>query len=371
MLIGIPKEIKHNENRVAVTPTGVKSFVAQGHQVLVEAGAGQGCGFTDEEYRAAGARLVSHEDAWTEADLVVKVKEPQPSEYAFFREGLTLFTYLHLAAEPELAKQLMESRTTAIAYETVQTQSGALPLLAPMSEIAGRMAPQIGAQFLENHYGGPGILIGGVPGVRAAYVVIVGGGTVGTNAAKIAVGMGARVTVLDKSAERLAFLDDLFGNRVQTMASNPYDLAACTAEADLLIGSVLIPGAKAPKLVTTEMVQSMKPGSVIVDVAIDQGGSVETIDHITTHENPVYTKFGVIHYAVANIPGAVARTSTIALTNATLPFALQIANLGWEQAARQNPALRGGVNVAYGAVTHKTVAEALDMPYHEYEFVVS
>lgn len=371
MLIGVPKEIKHNENRVAVTPTGVQSLVAHGHGILVEFGAGLGCGFTDEDYRIAGARLVSHEDTWTEANLVIKVKEPQASEYRFFREDLAIFTYLHLAAEPLLAKKLTEHQTTAIAYETVQTISGALPLLAPMSEIAGRMAPQIGAQFLENHYGGPGTLLGGVPGVRAAHVVIVGGGMVGTNAAKIAVGMGARVTILDKNTERLAFLDDLFGNRVQTLASNPYDLANCVADADLLIGSVLIPGAKAPKLITTEMVKSMKPGSVIVDVAIDQGGSVETIDRITTHEEPIYTRFGVNHYAVANIPGAVARTSTLALTNVTLPFTLQIADLGWQEATQQNTALRSGLNTAEGVITHKTVAEALGMPHSEYKLVVS
>ncbi|MDQ0190341.1 alanine dehydrogenase [Alicyclobacillus cycloheptanicus] len=371
MVIGVPKEIKHNEHRVAVTPIGVKSLIAHGHEVLVEAGAGAGCGFTDEEYQAAGAKLVSHEDAWTQASLVVKVKEPQASEYPFFREDLTLFTYLHLAAEPTLAKQLVASKTTAIGYETVQTPTGGLPLLAPMSEIAGRMAPQIAAQFLENHYGGRGILLGGVPGVKAANVVIVGGGTVGTNAAKIAVGMGAHVTILDKSAERLAYLDDLFGNKVQTLASNPYDLAACVADADVLIGAVLIPGAKAPKLVTTEMVQSMRPGSVIVDVAIDQGGSIETIDHVTTHEDPVYEKFGVLHYAVANIPGAAARTSTLALTNATLPFALAIANLGWQRAMQEQPVLRGGLNTAEGKITHPTVARALDMAYEAYDAVLS
>ncbi|WDL95369.1 alanine dehydrogenase [Alicyclobacillus sp. ALC3] len=364
MLIGVAREIKQNENRVGLTPAGVATLTAQGHTVRVESGAGVGCGFSDKAFQNAGAQMVTHEDAW-QAELVVKVKEPQQSEYKFFRRDLTLFTYLHLAAEPELAEALVQSGTTAIGYETVQAMTGALPLLAPMSEIAGRMAPQIGAQFLENHYGGPGVLLGGVPGVRAAHVVIVGGGVVGTNAAKIAVGMGAHVTIFDKSNERLAFLDDLFGNKVQTLSSNPYELTASAETADLLIGSVLIPGAKAPKLITTDMVKSMKPGSVIVDVAIDQGGSVETIDRITTHENPIYTVFGVNHYAVANIPGAVARTSTVALVNATLPYTTQIAKLGWEHAAQQNLALQRGVQVTNGQVVHESVAQSLGLVFHD------
>ncbi|MFB5193218.1 alanine dehydrogenase [Alicyclobacillus fastidiosus] len=371
MIIGVPKEIKNNENRVSLTPGGAKALAAQGHTVLVEQNAGRGCGFRDEEYLAAGARIVSHEQAWTEAEMVMKVKEPQPSEYGFFRKGLILFTYLHLAAEPELTKKLIEGGTIGIAYETVQTANRALPLLAPMSEIAGRMSPQVGAQFLTNYYGGPGVLLGGVPGVRAANVVIIGGGTVGTNAAKIAVGMGAHVTILDKSSERLNYLDDLFNGRVQTLASNDYELAESTQSADVLISSVLIPGAKAPKLVTTEMVQSMKSGSVIVDVAIDQGGSVETIDRITTHEDPTFTKFDVIHYAVANIPGSVARTSTMALTNATLPYALQIANQGWTAAVEQNGALRLGVNTAHGYITHSAVAQALNLPFENIQHIIA
>ncbi|GEO26421.1 alanine dehydrogenase [Alicyclobacillus acidoterrestris] len=371
MIIGVPKEIKNNENRVSLTPGGAKLLVQQGHRVLVEQGAGYGCGFRDEEYAQAGATLVSHEAAWMEANMVMKVKEPQPTEYRFFRKDLILFTYLHLAAEPELARQLVEKGTVGIGYETVQAANGSLPLLAPMSEIAGRMAPQIGAQFLTNYYGGSGVLLGGVPGVRAANVVIIGGGTVGTNAAKIAVGMGAHVTILDKSADRLAYLDDLFDGRVETVISTEDEIATSVQTADLLISSVLIPGAKAPKLVTTAMVQAMKERAVIVDVAIDQGGSVETIDKITTHEDPVYTKYGVIHYAVANIPGAVARSSTLALTNATLPYALQIAREGWMKAAQDNAALRPGVNTVAGYITHPSVAAALSMPFADLTSMIS
>jgi alanine dehydrogenase len=366
MRIGVPKEIKNNENRVALTPAGVQALTRAGHEVRVERGAGAGAGFSDEDYAREGALIVSQEEAWNDSDMVMKVKEPLPSEYKFFREGLVLFTYLHLAAEPELTQTLLKKKMVAIAYETVQTANGFLPLLAPMSEIAGRMAPQIGAQFLEKHYGGAGILLGGVPGVPPADVVIVGGGAVGTNAAKIALGLGARVTIFDKNPDRLRYLDDLFGGRVQTVMSNSYELARAVASADLLIGAVLVPGAKAPKLVTEEMVKSMKPGSVIVDVAIDQGGSVETIDRITTHDNPVYIKHGVVHYAVANMPGAVARTSTLALTNATLPYAEKIANMGWEAAVLNDPALAKGVNTAYGMLTHPAVAESLGLPYEEF-----
>jgi alanine dehydrogenase len=370
--IGVPKEIKNNENRVAITPAGVHALVQGGHRVLVEHGAGAGCGFSDEEYTRAGARMVSQAEAWNEADMVLKVKEPLESEYRFFREGLVLFTYLHLAADPRLARELADKRVVAIAYETVQTDNGALPLLAPMSEIAGRMAPQIGAQFLEKHYGGGGILLGGVPGVPAARVVIVGGGAVGTNAAKIALGLGARVTIFDKNGERLRYLDDLFGGRVETVMSNAYDLAAAVATADLVIGCVLIPGAKAPKLVTEPMVRSMKPGSVIVDVAIDQGGSIETVDHITTHDDPVYIRHGVVHYAVANMPGAVARTATLALTNATLPYVERIARDGWQSAARQHAPIARGVNLAGGRVTHPAVADSVGLPYtHLQEMLAS
>ncbi|MED4955619.1 alanine dehydrogenase, partial [Paenibacillus macerans] len=320
MIIGVPKEIKNNENRVALTPSGAYSLVSAGHQVFIEKNAGTGSGFTDAEYTAAGARLVGQAaDAWS-AELVIKVKEPQPSEYAYFRKGLILFTYLHLAPEPELTAALRDKGVTAIAYETVEVNK-TLPLLTPMSEVAGRMAVQIGAQFLEKPYGGKGILLGGVPGVKRGKVTIIGGGVVGTNAAKIAVGLGAEVTIIDVNPERLRQLDDIFGARLQTLMSNPQHIAEAVEESDLVIGAVLIPGAKAPKLVRENMVKAMRPGSVIVDVAIDQGGIFETVDRITTHSDPTYVKHGVVHYAVANMPGAVPRTSTYALTNATLPYA--------------------------------------------------
>ncbi|MED5074659.1 alanine dehydrogenase, partial [Anoxybacillus geothermalis] len=325
MIIGVPKEIKNNENRVAITPAGVLSFVQAGHTVLIEKEAGVGSGFNDSDYARAGAQIIERaEDVWAQADMVMKVKEPLPSEYRFFRPGLVLFTYLHLAADPELTRALKESGVIAIAYETVQV-GRTLPLLTPMSEVAGRMAAQIGAQFLEKPYGGKGILLGGVPGVARGKVVIIGGGVVGTNAAKVAVGLGADVTIIDLNADRLRELDDIFGNQITTLMSNPMNIAEAVAEADLVIGAVLIPGARAPKLVTEDMVKAMKPGSVIVDVAIDQGGIVETSDHVTTHDDPTYVKHGVVHYAVANMPGAVPRTSTIALTNVTIPYALQIA----------------------------------------------
>ncbi|MED4986326.1 alanine dehydrogenase, partial [Geobacillus stearothermophilus] len=319
MIIGVPKEIKNNENRVAITPAGVLSFVQAGHTVLIEKEAGVGSGFSDNDYARAGAQIIERaEDVWAQADMVMKVKEPLPSEYRFFRPGLVLFTYLHLAADPELTRALKESGVIAIAYETVQV-GRTLPLLTPMSEVAGRMAAQIGAQFLEKPYGGKGILLGGVPGVARGKVVIIGGGVVGTNAAKVAVGLGADVTIIDLNADRLRELDDIFGNQITTLMSNPMNIAEAVAEADLVIGAVLIPGARAPKLVTEDMVKAMKPGSVIVDVAIDQGGIVETSDHVTTHDDPTYVKHGVVHYAVANMPGAVPRTSTIALTNVTIP----------------------------------------------------
>lgn len=354
MIIGVPKEIKDNENRVAITPAGVEMLRQAGHTVLIETGAGVGSGFTDDDYRQAGATIVdTAEEAWTRAELVLKVKEPLPSEYRFFREDLVLFTYLHLAAEPELTEALVESGMTAIAYETVQLDNGSLPLLTPMSEVAGRMAVQIGAQFLEKTKGGKGVLLGGVPGVAPAEVVIIGGGVVGTNAAKIAMGMGAKVTILDVNPDRLRYLDDLFGARLTTLMSNSYNIARSVAKADLLIGAVLIPGSRAPRLVTEEMVKSMSPGSVIVDVAIDQGGSIETIDRVTSHSHPTYVKHGVVHYAVPNIPGAVPRTSTIALTNVTIPYAVQLATKGVLQAIRDNRALARGVNVMKGHITHE------------------
>ncbi|WP_374718719.1 alanine dehydrogenase [Parageobacillus toebii] len=363
MIIGVPKEIKNNENRVAITPAGVMSFVQAGHTVLVEKDAGIGSGFTNEDYASAGAQIIDQaQDVWAKADMIMKVKEPLPSEYNYFRPGLILFTYLHLAAEPELARALKEKGVIAIAYETVQV-GRTLPLLTPMSEVAGRMAAQIGAQFLEKPKGGKGILLGGVPGVSRGKVTIIGGGTVGTNAAKVAIGLGADVTIIDLSADRLRELDDIFGHQITTLMSNPMNIAQAVAESDLVIGAVLIPGAKAPKLVTEEMVKAMKPGSVIVDVAIDQGGIVETSDHVTTHDNPTYVKHGVVHYAVANMPGAVPRTSTLALTNVTIPYALQIANKGVHQAIADNPALKLGVNVANGEITYEAVARDLGYNY--------
>ncbi|EWH22681.1 alanine dehydrogenase [Bacillus haynesii] len=363
MIIGIPKEIKNNENRVAITPAGVVALKKSGHQVFIEQGAGLGSGFEDVDYKAAGAEILAEaKDVWGKADMVMKVKEPISSEYGYFRKGLVLFTYLHLAAEPKLAKALVDSGVTAIAYETVEVNR-TLPLLTPMSEVAGRMASQIGAQFLEKSKGGKGILLSGVPGVKRGKVTIIGGGVVGTNAAKIAVGLGADVTLIDLSAERLRQLDDQFGKDIQTLMSNPLNIAEAVKDSDLVIGAVLIPGAKAPKLVTEEMIQSMSPGSVVVDVAIDQGGIIETVDKITTHDDPTYTKHGVVHYAVANMPGAVPRTSTIGLTNVTMPYALQIANKGVEQAVAENQALALGVNVANGSITYKAVARDLGYEY--------
>ncbi|WP_069840250.1 alanine dehydrogenase [Bacillus sp. F56] len=362
MIIGVPKEIKNNENRVALTPGGVSQLISNGHRVLVETGAGLGSGFENEAYESAGAEIIADPKQVWDAEMVMKVKEPLPEEYVYFRKGLVLFTYLHLAAEPELAQALKDKGVTAIAYETV-SEGRTLPLLTPMSEVAGRMAAQIGAQFLEKPKGGKGILLAGVPGVSRGKVTIIGGGVVGTNAAKMAVGLGADVTIIDLNADRLRQLDDIFGHQIKTLISNPLNIADAVAEADLLICAVLIPGAKAPTLVTEEMVKQMKPGSVIVDVAIDQGGIVETVDHITTHDQPTYEKHGVVHYAVANMPGAVPRTSTIALTNVTVPYALQIANKGAAKALADNAALRAGLNTANGHVTYEAVARDLGYEY--------
>lgn len=370
MIVGIPKEIKNNENRVAITPAGVAALVQNGHSVRVETSAGQGSGFTNEDYKAVGAEIVeTAAEAWA-SDMVMKVKEPLPAEYGFFREGLILFTYLHLAPEPELTRELIDKKVIAIAYETIQLDNGALPLLMPMSEVAGRMSVQIGAQFLEKQYGGKGVLLGGVPGVPKGEVVVIGGGIVGTNAAKMALGLGANVTIIDVNADRLRQLDDLFQGRVQTLMSNSFNIANAVKKADLLVGAVLIPGARAPRLVTEDMVKDMSPGSVIVDVAIDQGGSIETVDRITTHDKPTYEKHGVIHYAVANMPGAVARTSTLALTNVTVPYAVQLANKGYAQAIRDNKALAKGVNVIDGKVAYKAVADAHNLPYASIEEVL-
>lgn len=362
MIIGIPKEIKNNENRVAITPAGVDAFVRAGHQVIIETGAGLGSSFTDEDYIATGAKMVgTAQEAWS-AEMVMKVKEPVASEYQYFREDLLLFTYLHLAAEPELTKALVDNKVTAVAYETVSVNR-TLPLLTPMSEVAGRMAAQVGAQFLEKVYGGKGILLSGVPGVQRGKVTIIGGGVAGTNAAKMAIGLGAQVTVIDLSPERLRQLDDIFGSDVTTLISNPFNIAEAVKESDLVIGAVLIPGSKAPKLVTEEMVQSMNPGSVIVDIAIDQGGIFETTDRISTHDDPTYVKHEVVHYAVANMPGAVPRTSTIALTNVTVGYALQMANKGVQKAIADNPALKLGVNTANGSVTYEAVAKDLGFDF--------
>lgn len=366
MNIGIPREIKRDENRVAATPGGVEVLVGSGHRVLVERSAGEGSGFTDEHYREAGAQLVSTaEELYSSADLVLKVKEPLPTEYGFFREDLIIFTFLHLGAAPELAKALLKNKVTGISYDTVQMPDGSLPLLAPMSEVAGKMAVQVGARYLEKTFGGAGILLGGVPGVPPAHVVIIGGGMVGVNAAKIALGMGARVSILDIDAVKLRYLDDIFGGRIDTVMSNSYWVNRLVADADLLVGAVLIPGSKAPCIVTEDMIMKMHPGSVVVDVAIDQGGCIETCDMPTTHSDPIVEKHGVIHYSVANIPGAVPRTSTLALTNVTLPYVLKIANLGLAAAVKKDTALSRGVNTYAGNLVHEAVARSLEMEYVE------
>ena len=371
MIIGVPKEIKNNENRVAITPAGVIHLVNAGHKVLIEANAGIGSGFTDEEYKQAGAEILERaSEVWEKAEMILKVKEPLPSEYGYFRKGLILFTYLHLANEPELTQALVENEVTAIAYETI-TVNNSLPLLTPMSEVAGRMAVQLGAQYLEKSKGGKGILLSGVPGVKRGKVTIIGGGVVGTNAAKIAQGLGADVTIIDLNPARLRQLEDIFGSNVQTLMSNPFNIAESVQDSDLVIGSVLIPGAKAPKLVTEEMIKSMRPGSVIIDVAIDQGGNFETVEHATTHDNPIIEKHGVLHYAVANIPGAVPRTSTISLTNVTIPYAVQIASKGVVKAIKESEPIKTGVNVMNGKVTFKAVADDLGYDYVPVDDVIS
>lgn len=363
--IGIPKEIKNNENRVAMTPAGVVTLTNAGHEVYIQKGAGLGSSFTDEDYIAAGAKIVdTAEEAWSQ-ELVLKVKEPIESEYKYFYEGQILFTYLHLAPEYELTQALLDKKVIGIAYETVQLPNRALPLLTPMSEVAGKMSVQIGAHHLEKLNGGNGILLGGVPGVPRGKVTIIGGGVAGTNAARVAIGMGADVTIIELNPDRLRQLEDIFGSSVKTLISNPYNIAESVKQSDLVISSVLIPGARAPKLVTEEMVKQMKPGSVIVDIAIDQGGIFETTDRITTHDQPTYVKHGVVHYAVANMPGAVPRTSTIALTNVTVPYALQIANKGYKRAVLENESLLKGLNTYKGFVTYKAVSDALQLEYRE------
>jgi alanine dehydrogenase len=368
MQIGVPKERKADEYRVALTPAGVASLVHDGHTVLVEQGAGEGSGFEDAQYQAVGAVVVSDaETVWNEAELVVKVKEPLPEEYRFFRPDLTLMGYLHLAPEPELTRALLDAGMTAIGYETIQLDDGRLPLLEPMSEVAGRMATQVAAQFLEKAYGGRGVLLGGVPGVLPGRVVVVGGGIVGTNAARVALGLGAEVTIVDINPSRLRWLDDYFHGQVRTLYSSPFNLAEVVAGADVVIGAVLIPGARAPHLVTEAMIRSMPAGSVVVDVAVDQGGSVETVDHATTHSHPTYVRHGVIHYAVANMPGAVPRTATHALTHAALDWVREVAGRGLEAALRQRPALGRGLNVWRGRLTHPRVAEAHQLPYTDWK----
>lgn len=365
MIIGVAKEIKNNENRVGLTPAGADVLVKAGHKVFVEQTAGIGSGFEDADYTAVGAEIVADKKKlFDDAEMIIKVKEPLESEYDLFHAGQTLFTYLHLAPEPALTKALLDKKVTGVAYETVVGRDGrSLPLLAPMSEIAGRMSVQLGAQFLESQYGGRGILLAGVSGVAAGQVVIIGGGVVGTNAAKIALGMRARVTIIDLSIERLRYLDDIFGGKICTVMSNSYNIAQWVKQADLLIGAVLVPGAKTPILVSEDMVKTMKRGSVIVDVAIDQGGSIATCDHVTTHSDPTFVKHGVIHYSVANIPGAVSRTSTLALTNATLPYALKLAGKGWKAACQEDAGLAKGLNTIDGKLTNKNVADALGLEY--------
>ena len=370
MKIGVPKEIKTNENRVAMIPVGAELLKDYGHEILVEKGAGVGSGFQDSDYQLAGAKIVnSPAEIFGAADMIVKVKEPLPAEYPLLRAGQIVFTYFHFAASRELTDAIIKSKCIAIAYETVQTPDRALPLLVPMSEVAGRMSIQVGARCLEKLFGGKGILLGGVPGVEPARVVILGGGVVGTNAAKIAAGLGAHVQILDISLERLRYLDDVMAKNVTTIMSNPANIRKAISEADLVVGGVLIPGAKAPRLITREMLKLMRPGSVIVDVAVDQGGCVETI-HATTHENPTYEIDGIVHYGVANMPGAVPMTSTVALTNATLPYAIQIANNGYPKCVQESSALAMGVNVVRGQVTYKGVAEAFNLPYAPLEDVL-
>jgi len=370
MIIGIPAEVKTDEHRVSLPPDGVRELVKHGHRVLVQRGAGNGSAFTDAEYITAGADIVNTAaEAWNEANMVIKVKEPQAAEYAFLRNDLILFTYLHLAADETLTHEMLATGVTGVAYETVTDHHGKLPLLEPMSEVAGRMATQVVAQYLAKTQGGRGILMGGVPGVRPAHVVVLGGGTVGTNAAKVALGMGARVTLLDVNLERLRYLEDVLHGKFTTLYSNSANIAANIETADAVVGAVLLPGARAPHLVTREMLPTMPQSSVIVDVAVDQGGCVETT-HPTTHSDPTYFVDGVLHYGVANMPGAVPRTSSLALANATLRYALRIADIGLDEALKSDPGLMAGLNIYRGQVTHHGVAEAFDMPLTKPETVV-
>jgi alanine dehydrogenase len=370
MIIGVPREVKDHETRVGLVPSGAASLVESGHSVIVEAGAGIGSSLPDALYVEAGARIAgAASEVWNESELVVKVKEPQPSEFDYLRPGLLLFTYLHLAPEPELTQRLLDTHTIAIAYETVREVDGSLPLLTPMSEVAGRMSVQVGAQYLERPNGGRGLLMGGIPGVVPANVVILGGGVVGINAAKIAVGMGANVTIIDKNLNRLRELDDIFSSKVVTLASNSWTIRDSLRLADLVIGGVLIPGASAPKLVRRDMLKDMRPGSVVVDVAIDQGGCFET-SRPTTHTDPVYFVDEVLHYCVSNMPAAVPHTSTFGLTNATFPYILRLANQGFALAVDQSDALRQGVNTYAGHITYPAVAQSQSRPHKDLRIVI-
>lgn len=365
MIIGVPKEIKNNENRVALTPAGTQEFIKRGHNVLVETQAGTGSGFSDNEYAAAGAKIIPDAaGVFSATEMIMKVKEPIEAEYKLIKKDQLVFTYFHFASYEPLAKAMIDSGAICLAYETVEKADGSLPLLIPMSEVAGRMAVQVGAKYLEKPLKGRGILLGGVPGVKPAKVLILGGGIVGTNAAKIAAGMGADVTIMDVNLTRLRYLDDVMPKNVHTVVSNDYIIREMVKEHDLIIGAVLIPGAKAPRLVTRDMLKTMRAGTVLVDVAVDQGGCIETCTP-TTHENPTYIIDDVVHYCVANMPGAVPYTSTLALTNATLPYAIRLANLGWKKASLENMELRKGLNIIRGNVVYKAVAEAFNLPYTE------
>lgn len=367
MKIGVPKEIKNNENRVGLTPAGVKELVQHGHDLYVQHTAGEGTGFSDEEYIAAGATILpTIEDVYATAEMIIKVKEPIAPEYPLVKKGQVLFTYFHFASDEELTKAMLKSGAICIAYETVRDRVGALPLLVPMSEVAGRMSVQEGARFLEKPQGGKGILLGGVPGVKPAKVLILGAGVVGRNAALMAAGLGCDVTITDISLPTLRYVADVMPKNVKTLFSSRHNIENELPTVDLVIGSVLVPGAKTPKLLTADMLPMMRPGTVIVDVAVDQGGCFETT-HATTHSDPIYTIDGVVHYAVANIPGAVPYTSTLALTNATLPYALRLADMGWKEACKADAGLAEGVNVVDGKVTFKGVAEAWDLPFHKLE----
>lgn len=371
MKIGVPKEIKSSENRVGVTPAGVAELVKHGHTLFVQSTAGEGSGFSDEEYATAGATILPNiEETYAQADMIIKVKEPIEPEYELIKENQLLFTYFHFASSRELTDAMVRRKAICLAYETVEKADRSLPLLIPMSEVAGRMSIQEGAKYLEKPMGGRGVLLGGVPGTRPGKVVILGGGVVGTQAAKMAAGLGADVLLLDVSLPRLRYLSDVMPSNVRTMMSNHYNIIEAIKEADLVVGAVLIPGAKAPHLITRDMLKYMKKGTVVVDVAVDQGGCIETCKP-TTHADPVYTVDGIVHYCVANMPGAVPYTSTIALTNATLPYAIQLANKGWQRACQENNELRLGLNVIGGEIVYEAVSQAFDMPYTPLEKLMS